>query len=326
MSDGERIARQKATPIVEALVAMFAPHCDWISPGGSYRREKADIGDVEIVAIPKPSLLTYMDELVTSGAIAKKEYINEKTGKVSYRWGEKWRAFVHNGIKFDLFLCDMDNRGNTYWLRTGSGEANQWLMGVFHQYKAPFRVESGYIWTKDSGANVQKLHIPDEQAWFGLLGIPFIEPKDRSIDTYQRLIRWGHVWGDVNDYLPAPSPKAVDADKSKSNSYAFEEWVESPKNTAQTPKKATPKKTQWEWTAPFLCDDGLVWVHVGYGKWAKRPQDDSQAMAQLAQYRLLPRSRDAMAYTLQIKLQNMALEERLVTAVQKSLAILRGVA
>ncbi|HRF96437.1 MAG TPA: hypothetical protein PLZ51_14625, partial [Aggregatilineales bacterium] len=73
-------------------------------------------------------------------------------------------------------------------MRTGPGDANQWLMGVFHQYRAPFRVESGYIWTKGNESNVQKLHIPNEQAWFGLLGIPFIEPKDRSIETYQRLI------------------------------------------------------------------------------------------------------------------------------------------
>jgi hypothetical protein len=200
------------------------------------------------------------------------------------------------------------------------------MMGVFHQYRAPFRVESGYIWTKDGGANVQKLHIPDEQVWFELLGIPFIEPKDRSIETYQRLIRWGHVWGDVNDYLPAPSPKPVEADKPKNNPYAWDEWMETRKSAVNAPKKATPKKTEWEWTAPFLCNDGLVWVHVGYGKWEKRPQDDCQAKAHLAHYRMLPRSRDAMAHTLQIKLQNMAMEERLVTAVQKSLAILRGVA
>ncbi|HRF96436.1 MAG TPA: hypothetical protein PLZ51_14620, partial [Aggregatilineales bacterium] len=71
MSDGERIARQKATPVVESLVAMLARHCDWISPGGSYRREKADIGDVEVVAIPKSTLLTHMDEMVYAGLIAK---------------------------------------------------------------------------------------------------------------------------------------------------------------------------------------------------------------------------------------------------------------
>ncbi|HRF96438.1 MAG TPA: hypothetical protein PLZ51_14630, partial [Aggregatilineales bacterium] len=128
------------------------------------------------------------------------------------------------------------------------------------------------------------------------------------------------------DYLPTPSSQPVEADKSKKNPYAFEEWVESPKNTVNSPKKATPPKAQWQWTKPFLCDDGLVWVHVGYGKWEKRPQNDSQAMTHLEHYRRLPRSRDAMTHTLQVKLQSMALEERLVTAVQKSLAIIRGAA
>ena len=322
MSDGERIARQQATPIVEALVAMFAPHCDWISPGGSYRREKADIGDVEIVAIPKPTLLAHMDELVASGVIAKKIYV-DKNGRKSHRWGPKYRAFVftHDGvsIKFDSFLCDMDSRGHIFELRTGPADKNEWMMSAFHRFNAPFKVQGGYIWS-----GIQKLHIPDEQAYFDLLGIPFIEPKDRTLDAYQRHIKWGHVWGDVTRFLPASKP--VDAEnRRKFNPYQDIEGnrAENAKKPPQNAKKGNPK---WEWTAPFLCDDGLVWVHVGYGKWEKKPQSDTQALAYLEHYRKLPRSRDAMAFTLNIKLQNWAREERLVTAVRKSLAIIRGVA
>jgi len=319
MSNGERIAREEATPMVGAMVALLTQHCEWITPAGSYRREKADIGDVEVVAIPKPSLLAHMDELVRDGAIAKKEYTNAKTGKVSFRWGEKYRAFVQGGIKFDLFLCDMDTRGNQLWLRTGPADANEWMMGAFHKYNAPFTVEGGYIWSK---SNVQKLHIANETAWFDLLGIPFIFPAQRTIEAYQSLIKWGHVWGDVNRYRPTPKP--VEGDKPKNNPYQWEEWLETRKSAVKTPKNTTPQKAQWDWAKPFLCDDGLVWVHVGYGKWEKRPQDDCQAKAHLEHYRRLPRSREAMAFTIQIKLQGWERDERMVTAVRNSLAIIRG--
>ena len=319
MSEGERIAREIATPVVEAVVALFAPHCDWIAPGGSYRREKPDIGDVEICAIAKPTFLAHMDELVQRGVIAKKEYTNEKTGKTSYRWGDQYRAFVFTHgdttIKFDLFLCDMDNRGNKFELRTGPADKNEWMMTIFHRYKAPFTVKDGYIWS-----GVQKLHIPDEQAYFDLLGIPYIEPKDRTIEAYQRLIRWGHKWGDVSRFIPKKT-----ANLPKNNPY-WHEWLEERKTgqeSAQKPKKAKP---QWEWTKPFLCDDGMVWVHVGYGKWGKFPMDSHEAQTQLDYFRRMPRSRESFAHTLSCKLPVWAQTDKLVSVARGAIAILRGVA
>ena len=328
MSEGQRIARQTATPVVEAMVALLAPHCDWIAPGGSYRREKPDIGDVEVVAIAKPTLLAHMDELVRDGVIAKKEYTNEKTGKKSYRWGEKYRAFVftHGGatIKFDLFLCDMGNRGYEYELRTGPADKNKHMMITFAKYHAPFRMEGGYIWSK--GDNVQKLHIPDEQAYFDLLGIPFIEPKDRTLERYQSLIRWGHKWGDVSRFVHAPTPTPVNADKSENNPYSWDEWLETRNSAAKTPKKGNAPKAQWNWTKPFLCDDGMVWVHTGYGKWGKFPMDSHEAQTQLDYFRRLPRSRESFAHTLSCKLPVWAREEKMIRIAQGAIAILRGVA
>lgn len=323
MSEGERIPREQATPLVSAMVALLTEHCDWIAPAGSYRREKPEIGDVELVAISKPTLLAHMDELVRNGTIAKKEYVNEKTGKVSYRWGEKWRAltFSHGGVtvKFDLFLCDVDNRGNQYELRTGPGDKNTWMMMAFKRFHAPFSVKDGYIWDGE-----QKLHIPDEQAYFALLGIPYIEPKDRTIEAYQRLIKWGHKWGDVMQFIPTPK-RENNPEKPKNNPY-WHEWTEERKTAQPSPNKPKREKSQWNWTKPFLCDDGMVWVHIGYGKWAKKSQDDSQTRAYLESYRLNPRSREARASDLMFYLHELERQEKLTTVVQNCLNILRGVA
>lgn len=322
MSEGERIARKQATPLVLAMVALLTDHCDWIAPAGSYRREKPEIGDVEIVAIPKPTLLAHMDKLVQMGVIAKKQYVNEKTSKVSYRWGEKWRALTFTDgevtVKFDLFLCDMDNRGNQFELRTGPGDKNTWMMTMFHRYKAPFTVRDGYIWGGE-----QKLHIPDEQAYFALLGIPYIEPKDRTIEAYQRLIKWGHKWGDVRQFIPMPK-RENNPQKPKNNPYWYE-WAESRETGQPSPNKPKRDKPQWDWTKPFLCDDGMVWVHIGYGEWAKKSQDDFQTRAHLELYRRDLRTRELVAYTLSTKLYLMEREAKLTSAVQNCLNILRGV-
>jgi DNA polymerase/3'-5' exonuclease PolX len=42
-----------AQPIADRVRDLLAPHCDRIEIAGSIRRQKADVGDIEIVAIPK---------------------------------------------------------------------------------------------------------------------------------------------------------------------------------------------------------------------------------------------------------------------------------
>lgn len=53
--------------------------------------------------------------------------------------------------------------------------------------------------------------------------------------------------------------------------------------------KKQPKETSaerqaregYEWSAPFLRPDGLVWLHTGGGNWEAREQSDELARAQL---------------------------------------------
>ena len=44
----------------------------------------------------------------------------------------------------------------------------------------------------------------------------------------------------------------------------------------------TPKATmRWQWQPPFLNADGTVWLHIGYGKWRRYPQDHIRAQVWL---------------------------------------------
>ncbi|MCX6753734.1 MAG: hypothetical protein NTV03_01615, partial [Candidatus Nomurabacteria bacterium] len=50
----KRYPLAEAMRIAEALLEELKPHCARIAVAGSVRRKKADCGDIELVAIPKP--------------------------------------------------------------------------------------------------------------------------------------------------------------------------------------------------------------------------------------------------------------------------------
>ena len=53
MSSGEKQPRAVVLPITERLVSILAPFCERIEIAGSLRRLKPEVGDIELVVIPK---------------------------------------------------------------------------------------------------------------------------------------------------------------------------------------------------------------------------------------------------------------------------------
>lgn len=74
MSNDLRQPRDKALLIAQALISLLKPHCKRIEICGSLRREKPDVGDIDIVAIPSPTLLEHTDHLVSQGILSKAIY------------------------------------------------------------------------------------------------------------------------------------------------------------------------------------------------------------------------------------------------------------
>ncbi len=199
----------QATSILDTIrtfVAMLKPHCAELTVGGSVRREKPDVKDVELIVMPQPTLLAFLDRLVANDTISKALY----GGKP--RWGDKYRGMVFAGVKFEIFTYDADNRGYQHWLRTGPGDANTYIMTTLSYRSAPFGAKDGYWWL---GERIEKggkhEFVPDERAklristeheMFTLLGLPFLEPKDRSLERYKALMtRRGHTFGDAGQFL-----------------------------------------------------------------------------------------------------------------------------
>jgi len=202
VSDGVRIkasdARGRADTIKQALEDL----CDRIVIAGSMRRGKEDVGDVEIVALPHraPELLARLDALVAAGVITKARY-----GAGATRWGVKYRGLMFEGLRIEVFLADQHNEGYILWLRTGPGDANQYVMQECIRQSAPYRAEGGYWRVKGDGDNpepeAKRISVPDEKEMFRLLGMAWVAPAERTLAMYRQMMR-NVSWAQQVTFVP----------------------------------------------------------------------------------------------------------------------------
>lgn len=186
MSGDVRVAADTARKVAEHLIFYLQAHCDFIQIAGSLRRGKSDVGDIELVVLPRPTLLSHLDTLVNTGVAAKAIYPDGRT-----RWGQNYRGLLLEGLKCEIFVADQWNLGYIFALRTGPGDANTYIMRHCSWKHAPYRARDGYWW---HGEN--KLCIQTEQAMFSLLGMKYLEPHERTEDAY--MLQLGHInhrWG-----------------------------------------------------------------------------------------------------------------------------------
>lgn len=200
MSSDARRPLAEATAIATALLDLLRPGTSEIMIAGSIRRQKPDVGDIELVALADDRLLKLTDQLLADGVVTKADY-----GGVT-RWGLRFRGMLYQGVKCELFIYDHNNRGFQTWLRSGPGDKNTRVMIELGKQKAPYRFKDGYCWysrhwmknSRDEWDADDKVLIPcpDEATVYRLLGMPFIDPPQRTEDRYMReLSKPLHLWG-----------------------------------------------------------------------------------------------------------------------------------
>ncbi len=181
----QRLPLSEALTIAQELADMLSPYCERFEIAGSIRREKTTIGDIELVAIPKQrDLWNRLDKLVYDGRVSKALYV-DKNGKSSYRWGDIYRGIFYKGIKAEIFTADIHNWGYQLWLRTGSGDANEYIMTMLTKGTYPLKFGGGYAHYTPSRGEPVKLSICDEKTLFTCLGMNYVKPKYRSPHTYE---------------------------------------------------------------------------------------------------------------------------------------------
>lgn len=172
---------EHAKAIAEELVKQLAPHCERIQIAGSIRREKPEVKDIEIVAIPKH----YEVGLFESGIATVVNRWQKVKGELPCKYTQ--RIITHSllpelfpnesEIKLDLFFARPENWGLILAIRTGSAEYS-------HQVLANGWVKKGY--TSVEGMLFHKTSkwerkVTEEWQLFQLIGINMPEPKDREV-------------------------------------------------------------------------------------------------------------------------------------------------
>lgn len=165
------IPYKDAKEIADKLVLLLSPHCVRIQIAGSIRREKQIVGDIEIVAIPKP----YQNGLFEDGIASVVNQWEKVKGELQYGKTKYTQRILPSGIKLDLFFAEEGNWGIILAIRTGSADyshkilANGWV-------KRGYKSVGGYL-IKDG----KTYEAREEKDLFDRLGIPYVEPKDRNI-------------------------------------------------------------------------------------------------------------------------------------------------
>ncbi len=200
MSEGSRINRDVALVAAKEFIAMIREDIEKYELAGSIRREKATVGDIEIVCEPRLYKTGTLDDLIkdldSSGSIG--DWNNSlhikmqkllKEGIIDLNrprhdnkknpFGEKYYRinFILKNTAYpvDLFaVLPPAQFAVIFLIRTGSAEYSHWF--VQQGYKYGIRVVDGHLEKYGKVINT-----PEEIDVFNAMHVPYLEPKYREI-------------------------------------------------------------------------------------------------------------------------------------------------
>jgi DNA polymerase/3'-5' exonuclease PolX len=205
VAERQRVPLGQARPIAEELVAVMAPFCERVAIAGSIRREKADIGDIEIVAVPViryrhadlfGDVLTEIDTLHEEVAVWRENGFVwdrlDKNGRSAF--GAKFKRLVYRcalgEMPLDLFSTTRDQFGAIFAIRTGCAQFSKRLVtSVLEGGCMPIGMKQrdGSLW--DGG---REIPTPEEDDFFRALGRETLPPAARTEHAVpRRLMRSG---------------------------------------------------------------------------------------------------------------------------------------
>jgi len=186
---------QWAQGIAAGMMRALRPFCERIEIAGSIRREKRhDIGDVEIICIPRrkrpefgqPLTLPLLAEIERLRQLEVVSYRYDKNGRKSA--GEKYQRLLWGATPLDLFLVTPETWGLGLVIRTGDADFSHRLVTP-RQYGGAMPV----AWRMD-GLRIAidgegLLDTPEEADVFNALGLPWIVPHDRTEAVLRKLLK-----------------------------------------------------------------------------------------------------------------------------------------
>ena len=155
-----------AQPIAQEIRDELERFCLRIEIAGIIRREKFEVGDIEIVAVPDSRQLYELRKLV-----------NTKWGTPTKGAFPSKFTMIRGRFNIDIFWPNLRTWGLTYFIRTGSAD---FVRGALSHWK---RLHGEKAHSEDCQLFDGKQFVPteEEKDVFTALRTPFIEPQDRTL-------------------------------------------------------------------------------------------------------------------------------------------------
>ena len=168
MQQETKFSYEYAHAIALRVLDLLRPHCVRCEIAGSIRRQKPEVKDIEIVAIPKP----YQTGLFEDGIAAVVNQWQKVRGEFPCKYTQR---ILPEGIKLDLFLVEEGNWGLQFAIRTGSAEYSHKVLASAWAARG-YKSIDGYL-----HCGKRRYETREEIDLFNRLSIPYVEPKNRNI-------------------------------------------------------------------------------------------------------------------------------------------------
>lgn len=180
--------RATAEWTANVLIAELMPYVERIEIVGSVRRKKDEVGDVELLFIPKvaddqsdmftPAKLDlaseFIDHLESIGVLAKRKSVAGHDAG----WGAKNKlaVFVENGMPVDLFSTTLEDWFVSLVIRTGGKETNLMLTNGANKLNRTLNAYGSGVTDRKTGIVTPAT---SERHVFELCGVTYAEPEGR---------------------------------------------------------------------------------------------------------------------------------------------------
>jgi DNA polymerase (family 10) len=172
---------EDAILLSQKVCGALQPFCERVEVAGSIRRGKVEVGDVDIVALPKagwyPSAFGFDVEFSADTVWADMiPYVLKKKGlMVGVSGKELLRCTFADGFQVDLYRARPETWGVILLVRTGSKEHNVKLCSIAQSKGLKLSASQGVL--DKSGV----IACRTEESIFRALGLAYVEPQDREV-------------------------------------------------------------------------------------------------------------------------------------------------
>lgn len=180
MSDGVKTPLHVAWRFATLLVQQIESVCERAEIAGSIRRGNLMVGDIEIVAIPKPSVDLFGNKTYNPDIVYQAIQDRMEKPLPFEKQGQFYARFKFCGMDTDLFITTPEKWGCIFLIRTGSADFSRRIMtrkwqGGYCPDNIFFK--DGRMWRTGS---TDPLDTPEETDVFYQLGMDWIHPGNRG--------------------------------------------------------------------------------------------------------------------------------------------------